>query len=73
MTVIWYHETKEAPDFDARIAICDEDGTWAYMSEIEALEEENKQLKAEIQKLKEALKWNQLKFIWCENLRILKK
>ena len=44
MTVIWYHETKEAPDFDARIAICDEDGTWAYMSEIEALEEENKQL-----------------------------
>ena len=73
MTVIWYHETKEAPDFDARIAICDEDGTWAYMSEIEALEEENKQLKAEIQKLKEALKCNQLKFIWYENLRILKK
>ena len=27
MTVTWYHETKEAPDFDARIAICDEDGT----------------------------------------------
>lgn len=56
MTVIGYHETKEAPNFDARIAICDEDVTWAYMSEIEALEEENKQLKAEIQKLKEALK-----------------
>ena len=56
MTITWYHETKEAPDFNARIAICNEDGTWAYMSEIEALEEENKQLKVEIQKLKEALK-----------------
>jgi len=53
MTVTWYHETKEAPDFDARIAICDEDGTWAYMSEIEALEAENQKLKQEIQKLKE--------------------
>ena len=56
MTVTWYHETKEAPDFDARISICDEDGTWDYMSEIEALEEENKKLKAEIQKIKEASK-----------------
>ena len=56
MTITWYHETKEAPDFDARIAIYDEDGTWAYMSEIEALEEENKKLKAEIQKIKEASK-----------------
>jgi len=53
MTVTWYHETKEAPDFDTRIAICDEDGTWAYMSEIEALEAENQKLKQEIQKLKE--------------------
>lgn len=53
MTITWYHETKEAPDFDARIAICDEDGTWAYMSEIEALEVENQKLKQEIQKLKE--------------------
>ena len=53
MTVTWYHETKEAPDFDARIVICDENGTWAYMSEIEALEAENQKLKQEIQKLKE--------------------
>ncbi len=53
MTVTWYHETKEAPDFDARIAICDEDGTWAYMNEIEALEEEKQRLKKEIQQLKE--------------------
>ena len=51
MTITWYHETKEVPDFDARITIWDEDGTWAYMSEIEALEEENKKLKAEIQKI----------------------
>ncbi len=56
MTVIWYHETKEAPDFDARIAICDEDGTWAYMNEIEDLEKENQLLKAEIQKLKGSIK-----------------
>ncbi len=56
MTITWYHETKKALDFDARIAICDEDGTWAYMSEIEAVEEENKKLKAEIQKIKEAYK-----------------
>ena len=56
MTITWYHETKEAPDFDARISICDEDGTWVYMSEIEDLEEENKKLKVEIQKLKETLK-----------------
>ncbi len=55
MTITWYHETKEAPDFDARIAICDEDGTWVYISEIEAVEE-NKKLKAEIQKIKEAYK-----------------
>ena len=58
MTITWYHETKEAPDFDARIAICDEDGTWAYMSEIEALEAENQKLKQEIQQLKEALNEN---------------
>ena len=51
MTVTWYHETKEAPDFDARIAICDEDGTWAYMSEIEALEEENQKLRNRINEL----------------------
>jgi cell division protein FtsB len=56
MTITWYHETKEAPDFDARIAICDEDGTWAYMSEIEALEAENLKLKEEIKHLKEDLK-----------------
>ncbi len=56
MTVTWYHETKEAPDFDSRIAICDEDGTWADMREIEALKEENKKLKVEIQKIKEASK-----------------
>ena len=58
MTITWYHETKVAPDFDARIAICYEDGTWAYMSEIEALEEENKKLKKEIQQLKEAINEN---------------
>ena len=58
MTITWYHETKEAQDFDARIAICDEDGTWAYMSEIEALEAENQKLKQEIQQLKEALNEN---------------
>lgn len=58
MIITWYHETKEAPDFDARIAICDEDGTWAYMSEIEALEAENQKLKQEIQQLKEALNEN---------------
>ena len=56
MTVTWYHETKVAPDFDARIAICDEDGTWAYMNEIEALEAENLKLKEEIKQLKEASK-----------------
>ena len=56
MTITWYHETKEQPDFDARITICDEDGTWAYMRDIVSLEEENKKLKAEIQKLKETLK-----------------
>ncbi|MBP3546553.1 MAG: hypothetical protein J6K16_05415 [Alphaproteobacteria bacterium] len=56
MTITWYHETKEPPDFDARITICDEDGTWAYMRDIVSLEEENKKLKAEIQKLKETLK-----------------
>ena len=58
MTITWYHETKVAPDFDARIAICNEDGTWAYMSEIEALEEENKKLKKEILQLKEAINEN---------------
>ena len=63
MTITWYHETKEPPDFDARITICDEDGTWAYMRDIVSLEEENKKLKAEIQKLKETLKWIQLKSI----------
>ena len=56
MTFICYNETKEQPDYDERISISNEDGTWAYMSEIEALEEENKKLKAEIQKIKEALK-----------------
>lgn len=58
MTITWYHETKEAPDFDARITICDEDGTWAYMSEIEELEAENQKLKEDIQQLKEALNEN---------------
>ena len=45
MIITWYHETKEAPDFDARIAICDEDETWAYMNNIDTLEKENKKLK----------------------------
>lgn len=41
----WYHETKRAPDFEARIVRCETDGTWAYMDEIEQDERElNKQL-----------------------------
>ena len=49
--ITWYHETKQAPDFDARIAICDEDGTWAYMDDIEKLEKELEKSKALIAKL----------------------
>ena len=41
MAITVYYETKKVPDFDARIAICDEDGIWAYMSEVEDLEKEN--------------------------------
>ena len=44
--ITWYHETKQTPDFDKRIARCEEDGTWAYMDEIE-------QRDAELEKLKE--------------------
>lgn len=46
--IIWYHETKQAPDFDARIVMCDEDGTWAYMADIEAVEKELKELKEKV-------------------------
>lgn len=45
--ITWYHETKEAPDFDKRIAICEEDGTWAYMDEIEKADVELEKLKKE--------------------------
>ena len=43
--IIWYHETKQAPDFDKRIARCEEDGTWAYMDEIEKADDELETLK----------------------------
>lgn len=49
--IIWYHETKQAPDFDARIVMCDEDGTWAYMTDIEAVEKELEQAKTLIAQL----------------------
>ena len=44
--ITWYHETKQAPDFDKRIARCEEDGTWAYMDEIEKADAELEKLKA---------------------------
>lgn len=47
--ITWYHETKQAPDFDKRIARCEEDGTWAYMDEIEKADTELEKLKAKKQ------------------------
>ena len=44
--ITWYHKTKQAPDFDKRIARCEEDGTWAYMDEIEKADTELEKLKA---------------------------
>ena len=44
--ITWYHETKKAPDFEKRIARCEEDGTWAYMNEIEKADAELEKLKA---------------------------